>query len=214
MKREELLNRMRGINAWIAENPAVTEPNMYEMIDCITQLGIIAREQGVGDMPGKFPKAGSELAELYAEWNKMYRARLSLDKIQSQEFSVNKNTALYTYFTDLNMRCCTGEFRFPDMNVKGEELTEEERTELLNRREEFLECVRKIGSISLYINQERLHNPNFVYDNQEEYNKLMAAVEEYKEYLPTHFDRVISDISASRMLEQPQNPGGDDEPSL
>lgn len=62
-------------------------------------------------MPGKFPEPNTELAKLYAEWNKMYRARLSLDKVQSTDFSVNKNTALYAYFTDLNMRCCTGEFR-------------------------------------------------------------------------------------------------------
>ena len=42
----------------------------------------------------------------------------------------------------------------------------------------------------------------------------MAAVQEYKEYLPAHSDRVISDISASRILEQPANPGGDEAPSL
>lgn len=199
MNREELLNRMRGINAWISENPDVTEPNMYEMIDCVTQLGVIAREQGVGDMPGKFPAAGSELAELYDEWNKMYRARLSWDKVQSPDFSVNKNTALYSYFTELNMRCCTGEFRYP---------------EGVAERKEFLECCKKIGSVSLYINQQRLANPNFVYDNQTEFRDLEDMAERYEQYLPAYSDRVISDISASRTLEQPQNPGGDDEPSL
>lgn len=199
MNREELLNRMRGINAWIAENPDITEPNMYEMIDCVTQLGIIAREEGVRDMPGKFPAAGSDLAELYTEWNKMYRSRLSLDKVQEQNFSVNKNTALYAYFTDLNMRCCTGEFRCPE-DVAG--------------RKEFLECCKKIGSVSLYINQQRLENPNFIYDNQAEFRDLEDMVERYEEYLPAHSDRVMNDISASRVLIQPQNPGGEDEPSL
>ena len=199
MNKEDLLNRMRGINGWIAENPNVTEPNMYEMIDCVTQLGIIAREQGVGDMPGKFPAAGSDLATLYAEWNKMYRARMSWDKVQAQEFSVNKTTALYAYFTDLNMRCCTGEFRYPE-DIAG--------------RKEFLECCKKIGSISLYINQQRLENPNFVYDNQAEYRDLMDMAERYKEYLPVHSDRVLEDISASRTLVQPQNPGEGDAPSL
>lgn len=43
MNREELLFRMRAINDWISDNPNVTEPNMYEMIDCVTQLGVIAR---------------------------------------------------------------------------------------------------------------------------------------------------------------------------
>lgn len=212
--RDELLNRMKGINWWISKNPNVTEPNMYEMLDCVTKLGVHARREEIAQSPNKFPDAESELSKVYVEWNKMHRARLSWERVQSSEFSVNKNTSLYAYYADLNMRCCTGEFRFPGMDVKEEELTEEERKAMLKRREEFLECVKKIGSISLYINQERAHNPNFVYDNQEEYNKLMAAVEEYEEYLPAYSDRVISDISASRVIEQPQNPGGDDEPSL
>ena len=154
MDKQTLLIKMRGINKWIEENPDVTEPNMYEMIDCVTQLGIIAKEEGIAERPNKFPEPGSDLAGLYAEWNKMYRARLSLDKAQNPDFSVNKNTNLYAYFTDLNMKCCTGEFRYP------------KDTE---QRKEFLECVRKIGSINLYINQQRAQNPDFIYDNQIEW---------------------------------------------
>ena len=199
MDKQSLLMRMKGINDWIAENPNVTEPNMYEMIDCVTALGVIARDEGVAEKPNKFPEPGSPLAELYSEWNKMYRARMSWDKVQSPDFSANKDTNLYAYFTDLNMRCCTGEFRFP---------------EDIAQRNEFLECVRKIGSVSLYINQQRLQNPNFVYDNQWEYASLANMAERYQQYLPAHATKVLDDISDSRMLEQPQNPGGDDEPSL
>ena len=199
MDKQSLLMRMRGINNWIAENPDVTEPNMYEMIDCVTTLGVIAREEGIAERPNKFPEPGSDLAELYAEWNKMYRARLSWDKVQSPDFSVNKNTNLYAYFTDLNMRCCTGEFRCPDD---------------ISQRKEFLECVKKLGSVSLYINQQRSQNPNFIYDNQSEYSDLTDMVERYQEYLPTHSAKVLDDISASRVPVQPDNPGGDGEPSL
>lgn len=213
-KKVELLNRMRGINGWIKENPNVTEPNMYEMIDCLTQLGILARQDGVADKPNKFPEPGSDLAILYSEWNKMHSARLSWDKVQSPEFSVNKNTNLYAYYSDLNMRCCIGEFRFPGMDVNEEELTLEERAELAKSRDEFLECVRKVGSVSLYINQQKLQNPNFVYDNKEEYEALMAGVKKYEAYMPAHYQAVIDDISRSRVREVPQNPGGDEAPSI
>lgn len=207
----ELFLKMKRINEWIAENPDVTEPNMYEMIDCVTQLGIIARQEGVVDMPGRFPEAGSDLAKLYAEWNKMCKARVSWDKVQSPEFSVNKHTKLYAYFTDLNMRCCTGEFRFPGMNVDEEELSFDERAKLEEQRQEFLECVRKIGSISLYINQQRLANPNFVYDNQWEYNELMSKMEKYKMYLPAYADKVVEDISGAMHIDAPSNPGEEDD---
>ena len=212
--RKKLLNRMRGINGWISENPHITEPNMYEMIGCITELGIFARKDGVAQKPNKFPESGSGLAELYAEWNKMYRARLAWDKVQSTNFSVNKKTNLYAYFTDLNMRCCIGEFRFPGMTVIEEELTVEERAELLKQRNEFLECVKKIGSVSLYINQQRLQNPNFVYYNQEEYQWLIDTAKKYEEYLPAYSSRVLADISATRVLMSPDNPGEDGAPGL
>ena len=198
MNKEELLNRMKNINKWIEENPEVTEPNMYEMIDCVTQLGIIARTEGVADMPNKFPEQGSELAELYSEWNKMYKARVSWDKVQDENFSVNKNTKLYAYFTDLNMRCCTGEFRYPEDEIE---------------RAKFLECTRKIGSVSLYINQQKLQDPNFEYDNEAEYKGIVDAALKYEYYLPVYSRDVIDDISSTRVQNKAYQdiPGDDDD---
>lgn len=199
MDKEKLLNKMRGINGWIEQNPQITEPNMYEMIDCVTALGIIAREENVSQRPNKFPEPGSDLSELYVEWNKMYKARLGNEVVNDPKFSVNRSTNLYSYFMNLNMSCCTGEFEYPENQAE---------------RREFLECVRKVGSVSLYINQQRLQNPNFIYDNKEEYETLMSMVKEYERYMPAHYQAVIDDISASMVRAEPQNPGGDDEPSI
>ena len=214
MNKQELLNRMENINFWIRKNPQVKEPNMYELIDCVTRLGIIARQEGVAKKENKFPEFGSELAVLYSEWNKMYKSRMSYDIASNPEFSVNNRTNLYAYFTDLNMRCCTGEFTFPGMDVDEAILSDEERGELFAQREEFLEAVRKIGSISLYINQEKQHNPDFVYDNQTEYEELIQKVGKYKEYMPKHYEVVISDIGDNMVISAPNNPGGNDDPSL
>lgn len=82
------------------------------------------------------------------------------------------------------------------------------------QRNEFLECCRKIGSVSLYINQQRLENPNFVYANETEFIAVENMAKKYEEYLPAYSDRVLAGISSARVLEQPQNPCGDDEPSL
>ena len=211
MDKQTLLIKMRGINKWIEENPDVTEPNMYELIDCVTELGVIARKEGIGKNENKFPEPNSDLVPLYREWNKMYKSRVSLDRARDPKFSVNVKTKLYEYFSDLNMRCCIGEFRFPGMDIDETKLNEEDRAKLLFEREECLEAIKKIGSISLYINQEKMHNPDFVYDNKSEYESLMKKVEKHEQYMPKHYKEVIADIEDNMVISVPSNPGEDDE---
>lgn len=193
MNKEELYSKMKGINDWIEQNPDVTEPNMYEMIDCMTNLGILAKEDDVANMPGKFPAPDSKLAEVYKQWNKMHKARMGLDKVNDPNFSVNKNTALYSYYMSLNMDCCTGEFVYPE--------NEEERLE-------FLECLKKIGGVSLYINQEKLKNKDFQYDNKTEHDWTVQMSEKYSKYLPKETTKVLESIEENYVYRQNSDVGG------
>lgn len=196
MNREQLLNKMRGINNWIAENPDVTEPNMYEMIDCVTAIGVVAKEENIAQRPNRFPEAGSDLAELYGEWNKMYKSRFGSDAINNPNFSVNRGTKLYNYFMNLNMDCCTGEFAYPENEAE---------------RREFLECLKKVGSIDLYINQQKLQNPEFVYDNKNEYDALMEMIEKYDDYMPDYSRSVIDEIGESMIIVEKTAPDTSDD---
>lgn len=206
--KENLSATMKGINGWIEENPDVTEPNMFQMIECLTNLGIIARGEGVAQMPGKFPEKGSELASVYGEWNRMYKSRLSFDKTQEANFSVNKDTNLYRYFTDLNMRCCTGEFRSPMDRIKSrsdEAISAEEKAKAEEETTEFNTLLCKIGSVGLYINQQKRENPKFLFDNQREFEEeIQARYLKYKDrddcYIPREANSVIKDIMSDLEL--------------
>ena len=41
MQAMNLKNRVHGINQWVKGHPEVTDPNMYEYIDCLVQFGEI-----------------------------------------------------------------------------------------------------------------------------------------------------------------------------
>ena len=43
-KTENLTNRIDGINTWIKSNPEVTEPNVYEIMDCNVQYAELVAE--------------------------------------------------------------------------------------------------------------------------------------------------------------------------
>ena len=192
IKKDDLLPRMRGINGWISENPNVTDPNMYEMLDCVTSIGVAAREEDIANSPGKFPQKGSELYEIYKEWYKMYKARMSSEKVIDKKHPANINTNLYKYFSELNMICCTGDLPLPEDK---------------SRLEEYLECLKKIGSINLYINQQERDNPQEVYDISEYDKTVLRNSLEFKNLLPRSAMSVIKEIQAKtkiRIVEEQQ----------
>ena len=180
IKKADLKDRIQGINKWISENPDVTDPNMYEMIDCMTSVGVVAREENIANKPGKFPEQGSELYEIYKEWYKMHKSRMSKELVNDPKYPANVNTDLYKYYSELNMICCTGELPLPEEESK---------------REEYLECLKKIGSVSLYINQQERDNSNYTYDNYNEAKWITEKSEEFRELLPISSRAVIDQIN-------------------
>lgn len=187
IKKEDLLSRMKGINSWISENPDITDPNMYEMIDCMTSIGVAAREEDIAHKPTKFPEEGTELFEIYKEWYKMHKSRMSRDKVEQENHPVNVNTDLYKYYSELNMICCMGDLPLPEDEAK---------------REDYLECLKKIGSVSLFINQQERDNPKYIYDNYDEAKWINEKSQEFEGLLPkssrTVLERINKEINKSR----------------
>ncbi len=183
-KLATLKNRMVGINNWIESNPEVKDPNMYEMIDCVTNLGVLARENKIGSRPNKFPdpEQDPELCEVYREWHRMLKNRFGDPKDERRkdtDFPVNANTELYSYFMELNMDCCTGEFVYPEDEAE---------------RAEYMETLKKLGSVSLFINQQARDNKGYVYDNENEYGELASKVEKYDSMLSKEAKGVFGQI--------------------
>ena len=71
----------------------------------------------------------------------------------------------------------------------------------------------KIGSVNLYINQQKLQNPNFVYDNNDEFKFIQQGAKKYEKYMPAYSRDVIEDIDKNREVTKniPEEPNGDDE---
>lgn len=199
MNVKQLTQKMKGINNWIEENPDVKDPNMYEMIDCVTGLGVLAREQGIGERPDKFPDAQQdpELLTAYKEWHRMFKNRFGDvrdERRKNPNFPVNSETALYNYFMELNMDCCTGELVYP-----------EDETD----RAEYMETLKKLGSVSLYINQQARDNKSYVYDNEREYSELSSNVDKYESMLPKSamgvFRQIKGEIERNKEVSEPDD---------
>ena len=126
------------------------------------------------------------------EWYKMYKARMSSEKVIDKKHPANINTNLYKYFSELNMICCTGDLPLPEDK---------------SRLEEYLECLKKIGSINLYINQQERDNPQEVYDISEYDKTVLRNSLEFKNLLPRSAMSVIKEIQAKtkiRIVEEQQ----------
>ena len=188
IERKDLLPTMRGINKWIGENPEVTDPNMYQMIDCMTSIGVIASYEGIKDKPKQLPDEGTELFEIYREYYKMHKSRMSREKVEDLNHPANVNSDLYKYYYELFDKCFSGNLDLPKDKSKIEE---------------YLECLKKIGSVSLFINQQERDNPSYTYDNYNEAKWINEKSEEFKEFLPGSSRAVVEQIN--REIEKSRN---------
>lgn len=157
---EILLSRLRGINKWISENPEITDPNMYEITDMTLKLGKIAAKEKVGDMDGKYPKEGTELYDLYKEYQKMIYSRFDLNKGKQINPLFDRDSEVYKMFLELNMRAQLGEQ--PDYS------------------EEEQEMFRKIAAVGNFIEQQKRDKAERIYDNSFEYDQIQSMYEKFR----------------------------------
>lgn len=174
----ELLNRIKGINKWIVETPEITDPNMFEIMECTVELGKIARAAGVGDLPGKYPQEG-ELLELYKVHSDMVNYRISFEEVSNPNSLVYYKKPLYELFSEILMRSKIGEYH----DLEG--IAGQNKKELLCR----------LAGVGLYIEQQKRAVKNGeiigkIYDNKDEFERIKALYEDYMSKPQQAFEQV------------------------
>ncbi len=171
-----LKNRVHGINQWIKEHPEVTDPNMYEYIDCLVQFGEIAREMTLYyDENGWPKKEGSdegfthyevwkcdpELTACFLELKELKEMR----KIGQEGFgAMTIDPMIHDYLATLEYRCVAGEYKISN------------QPNMVALKRELL-C--KSFSIPFYIWQVKRMEPDYQYDNMTEWNGVLAMYDQY-----------------------------------
>ncbi len=161
---QNLTNDLKRINNWIEQNPNVTEPNMYEIMNATIELGKIARQESVAKMDGKYPSEGTDLYALYQEYEKMVEKRIPHEVLSDENSTVRYGTELGELYLQTAQICKTGDY-YEDAEIGG--------------AKQQLMC--RLAGVGLFIEQQKKAKAEIVYDNEremQELNALMQIVEE------------------------------------
>lgn len=182
-----LSNRINGINTWIKNNPQVTDPNVYEIMDCNVQYAEVVAELVTYYNEQGWPEINEETGDMMLEKNWPRSARvadlpylhpdlancfLGLCTMETlRDFPMHpfiQKSESYDMYATLRMRQLTGTY------VLGK--TEEDRR--IKR-----ELICKSMSVPFYIWQVQRTEPNYQFDNEQEFNgmKDMFALYEASE---------------------------------
>lgn len=195
----KLSNRIDGINTWIKNNPGVTDPNVYEIIDCNVQYAECVAElvayynefgwpeinEETGDMmlEKSWPR-GARVADLPHLHPALANCFLGLHTMETlREFPIHpfiQQKEPYEMYSALRMRQLAGTYTLGK--------TEEDRR--IKR-----EVICKSMSVPFYIWQVHRTEPDYQYDNEGEFNgmKDMFALYEASEE-PCQFKTQITNL--------------------
>ena len=162
---KNLAKRISGTNQWISENPN-TSPNMYEYVSYLIDFGQLAnmlnnyfeQTEWPIDPESNMPFSSNDIWRttpgIYASYTELLKLGESR-RIYTEGFCKQDEEAYY-FLLDLKHCCITGHYKSPPgimFDVTKEVL-----------------C--KSISIPFYIWQTKLENPEYQYDNFDEYNDL------------------------------------------
>lgn len=167
-----LTSDLKRINAWVEQNPN-TDPNYYEYVECLVRFGELASDiSKYFDQVG-WPVVKGKTFTHYDAWrstpeleacHKELRKLADLRGICKEGFSDPKtNPDVYDYLVELSIRCTIGEY------FTGEDSA---------YRKMKKELICKSLSVPFYIWQVQRTEPDYQYDNQEEYEQM----KQYRDY--------------------------------
>lgn len=171
---EALTNRFKGINSWIEANKE-TDPNFYEMIDCMVEYGKLAKQYDKYYQKAGYPTFDDGSGEKEATHYHLALVSPKLKEAQSELAKMWNLRENSPFFADETVREFTSEL---SMRTHIAEYTVPEDKEIERLKKEIL-C--KTAGIYFYIWQVKQTNPNYQYDNVEEWNNLLQAYEIYKD---------------------------------
>ena len=174
-----LKERIAGINEWIQNNQEITEPNMYEYTNVLAKFGEIIADADEYYKENGYPENIDSVSGHYEIYNKIpelnainveLRKLIDLRKLNNREDDPAKSFVsvpeVRDFLNELEYRTFSGEYRNPKDTV------------IASTKKEILS---KCMGVSFYIWQMKKNNPEFKYDNEEEYNALKMAYNTYSE---------------------------------
>ena len=198
-KLRNLSKRIEGINTWIKNNPQVTDPNVYEMMDCNVQYAESVAElvayynefgwpeinEETGDMMlnKNWPRTAkvADLPHLHPDLANCFLGLCTMETLR--EFPIHpfiQEKEPYEMYAAVRMRQLAGTYQLP--------ATDEDRR--IKR-----ELICKSMSVPFYIWQLHRTEPDYQYDNEGEFNSMkdMFALYEASEE-PCQFKNHIADL--------------------
>lgn len=188
---KSLSDRISGINTWIKNNPQVTEPNVYEIMDCNVQFAEIVAQLTAYYNEFGWPETTSELDEvskgakvadlpyIHPTLGGCYLGLYQMEKLR--EFPIHpfiQTEEANEIYAAVRMRQLSGTYALGT--------TEEDRR--IKR-----ELICKSMSVAYYIWQVKQTEPDYQYDNETEFNGMKEMFTLYQESeTPCQFKEQIS----------------------
>ena len=171
----QLINHFKDVNGWIECNMG-TDPNFFEMIECLTEYASLASEYYdcceksgyITDTYGDDELGASKRNELLSEFDSLNEVRDEVYKM----FTLRNDSAFFEdreakeFSDNLMIQATIGSYNNP----------EDDRIAEIKK---FV--LKKVAGVYFYIWQVKQSNPNYQYDNVSEWKELQETYREYKE---------------------------------
>lgn len=175
-----MLERFKKITERIEANPQVTDPNMYEIMDCVIELGKVFAEHTKPNNSKEY----RNLISCCEEFSKIVNYMIPITILNDKDSLVHFSTPLYKLYKVVSGSCISSEYVNPAGYrgiMKKDLLCGLAGTGLFI--EQQLRDLRKGKLISK------------IYDNKNEFEKLKAMYDEYmldEEYVPQYKKEVAA----------------------
>ena len=198
-KAQNLKNRVAGINNWIQGNPQVTDPNMYEYTQVLVEFGEILAQADEYYKKNGYPEnidvqgGHYEISYKVAEFNEVNEEIKKLVKLRNLNNRNESSTHLFTsvpevrkFLTELEKRIFSSEYIIPN-NLDIKKI----------KKEILCKCM----GIAFYIWNTKRNEPEYIYDNINEFEMLQ---EMYNTYSAEEGIQTIKHDAKGNTYEGPQ----------
>lgn len=172
----DLNNKMEGINNWIRNNPHITDPNVYEIMDCnvqyaecISRLNTYYKENGYPEIETKegtrvatkydLPTLHPSIGDCFFKLVEMENLR----KVTTHPFLTQPEPN--SLLCSIKASAMAAEYEIPNDPAIAR----------IKR-----ETICKSMSVPFYIWQVKRTEPDYQYDNQEEFSQMQEMFDLYK----------------------------------
>lgn len=187
-----LVNRVNGINKRIKENPNITDPNAYEIMDCNIHFAeIIAKLKTCYVQKGEIPADLDQINGIMATINFLAAVHPEIEDCYHELGTMDdlRNIAIHPFFTDpvVNEMYCSVKAcqDFANYDMPADDDHRRMKRELL--------C--KTMSVPFYIWQVQRTQPDYQYDNVGEFESMQEMQALYRDFeTPCQFEKEVASL--------------------